>query len=603
MSFQVQYLVVAVLTWVSWAYLVRYFGPLRYIIRVVVFFTFTINTLRSILLIEYCEALGFFLSTTFTDKKFKKKKNLRKLGLEAGKLVIVIFLIYPPSVYKANGNILMGLVTLLMSLGCVFARNKLLVAMKSVGLARGTSSFMPFVVSTTSVSILPIILLQILFNGYSWLQHLATMSLAGFLFAADYNLKTYLLIRRTENMSLVATTIQFAFGLIFEISAQVFGFFYLLRICLAIAFFVHLHRSLDKKNEELLPTKNRSKGILGSSIVINTKLIVNEILDSKESKKIFYFLIINFAFMFVELFFGIITNSLGLVGDAFHMLFDCTALAIGLYASVISRWEANKSFTYGFGRVEVLSGFVNGIFLCFISLSILSKSIKRIIMPQDVQTDNLLLVSVLGLLVNLVGIFAFHDIPFLNDCFKKKETQAQDHSNHGHHHHGHDCGHEHSDNMYGIFLHILADALGSVSVIISSILIHLYGWRIADPICSLFLSILIFLSVIPLLKSSVGVLMQGTPPNLQKKLQKYFAKVKAIPGIDGISKPHFWSNTKGQIVGSIHLHIKSKVHEQRILQSTKTIFGKANIKDFTVQIIKSVEPSLENSYVTSPVIR
>jgi len=65
-------------------------------------------------------------------------------------------------------------------------------------------------------------------------------------------------------------------------------------------------------------------------------------------------------------------------------------------------------FTYGYGRVEVLSGFINGIFLCFIAFSIFIKSIERLIQPQEVSTEKLLLVSVLGLCVNLVGIVAFH---------------------------------------------------------------------------------------------------------------------------------------------------------------------------------------------------
>jgi zinc transporter 5/7 len=90
------------------------------------------------------------------------------------------------------------------------------------------------------------------------------------------------------------------------------------------------------------------------------------VLDNPESRGIFYFLVTNLGFMFVELAYGIWTNSLGLISDSFHMLFDCTALAIGLYASVIARWRANDRFSYGYGRVELLSGFANGVFLVFV---------------------------------------------------------------------------------------------------------------------------------------------------------------------------------------------------------------------------------------------
>ena len=62
----------------------------------------------------------------------------------------------------------------------------------------------------------------------------------------------------------------------------------------------------------------------------------------------------NLGFMFVELTYGIWSNSLGLISDACHMLFDCVALAIGLLASIIAKWEANQGFTYGYTRVQVI---------------------------------------------------------------------------------------------------------------------------------------------------------------------------------------------------------------------------------------------------------
>lgn len=573
-------------------------------------------SIRSILMIEYCEALGLFLYGVITNKQYKKKQDLRRIYIESAKFLALLFLLKPSP--APRGSFITSLISLIGILAASYLKNNLLEDMKSIGLVSGKTSLRIFLSSTTLAFVAIYALSYVPVRNYKF-----SVLIGLIFFIADYFTKSFSMVRKGEFISILSTSVQLLVGLIFSLSRETFGLFTVLSIVLSIAFYVHLVRGLDSDDEGLLPTSLKPKGFFGSSTIMsNVKLILRSILDNKESRKIFYFLIVNFAFMFVELFFGIVTNSLGLVGDAFHMLFDCTALAIGLYASVISRWDANKTFTYGFGRVEVLSGFVNGIFLCFISLSILSKSIKRIISPQDVFTDNLLLVSVLGLIVNLIGIFAFHDIPFITDFFKKKEDvhshgHSHDHSHghshghdhghshshdhghshghdHGHSHghdHGHSCGHEHSDNMYGIFLHILADALGSVSVIISSTLIYLYDWKIADPICSLFLSILIFLSVIPLLQSSVGVLMQATPDNLQEKLSKYLSKVRTIPGVEGISKPHFWANTKNYIVGSIHVHIKNKVQEQRILQSTKAVFEKAGIRDLSIQVVKNAEDS------------
>ena len=147
------------------------------------------------------------------------------------------------------------------------------------------------------------------------------------------------------------------------------------------------------------------------------------ILASPESRKIFYFLLLNLAFMLVQMLYGVWTNSLGLISDAIHMAFDCMAIAMGLFASVMSGWERNERFTYGYGRVETLSGFANGIFLILISVFIIFEAVQRLLVPflllisigtdhryrldpPEMNTNQLLLVSSVGLGVNLFGIFA-----------------------------------------------------------------------------------------------------------------------------------------------------------------------------------------------------
>lgn len=72
---------------------------------------------------------------------------------------------------------------------------------------------------------------------------------------------------------------------------------------------------------------------------------------------------LNFAFMLVQTFYGIATGSLGLLSDSVHMFFDCLALVVGLCAAVMSKWPPSTRFPYGFGKVDTLAGFANGIFL------------------------------------------------------------------------------------------------------------------------------------------------------------------------------------------------------------------------------------------------
>uniref|UniRef100_A0A3P9CB14 Zinc transporter n=2 Tax=Haplochromini TaxID=319058 RepID=A0A3P9CB14_9CICH len=317
---------------------------------------------------------------------------------------------------------------------------------------------------------------------------------------------------------------------------------------------------------------------------------LKQILEEYDSRQIFYFLCLNLAFTFVELFYGVWTNSLGLISDGFHMLFDCSALVLGLFAALMTRWKATRIFSYGYGRVEILSGFINGLFLMVIAFFVFVESVTRLLDPPNINTDMLTPVSVGGLLVNLVGICAFSHAH--SHGGKSCSSHEHGHSHHGHGHGGHG-GHGHSHgsggmnaNMRGVFLHVLADTLGSVGVIISTILIRQFGWLIADPICSLFIATLIFLSVIPLLKDACEVLLLRTPPEHEKDLNNALEKIEKIEGVLSYRDPHFWRHSANMIAGTIHLQVMSDVVEQRIIQQVTAILKEAGVNNLSVQVEK-----------------
>lgn len=113
--------------------------------------------------------------------------------------------------------------------------------------------------------------------------------------------------------------------------------------------------------------------------------------------------------MFVEIIYGIWSNSLGLLTDGAHMLLDCSAILIGIYSCYLVEKPKTKHLNYGYKRSEVLGTFVNSVFLIFIALYIVFESFARFFNPQEIISDHLIMVSFLGLLVNMVGIFALHD--------------------------------------------------------------------------------------------------------------------------------------------------------------------------------------------------
>ncbi|OWF54437.1 zinc transporter 7-like [Mizuhopecten yessoensis] len=331
------------------------------------------------------------------------------------------------------------------------------------------------------------------------------------------------------------------------------------------------------------------------------------IFSDQTSRNLFFFMLLNLSFAFVELTYGIWTNSLGLISDSFHMFFDCTALLAGLAASVISRWRATEAYSYGYVRAEIVAGFVNGLFLLFIGFFIFSEAVERLAEPPEVKHERLFLVSVAGFIVNLIGIFAFQHGH--GHSHGGGGDHGHSHGGHGHSHglgmeshsdqdnhgHSHDGGHAHgeldsskkaaqSQIMQGVFLHILADTLGSVGVIISSGLIHYFGWMQADPICSLFIAILITISVLPLLRDSVGILMQRTPRSLESQLPSCYNRVSQLEGVYSVQEPHFWTLCSDVYVGTIKLEVSSKADAKYILSHTHNLFTQIGVRQLYVQI-------------------
>lgn len=263
---------------------------------------------------------------------------------------------------------------------------------------------------------------------------------------------------------------------------------------------------------------------------------------------------LNFAFMLVQLCYGYITGSLGLLSDSIHMFFDCLALVVGLCAAVMSKWPPSTRFPYGYGKVDTLSGFANGVFLMIISVEIVYEAVERLLSGSEMhRIQELLVVSIAGLAVNLVGIVAF------------------DHGHHGHSHgghgHGHDHGHGHghshgNENMHGIFLHILADTLGSVAVVISTILVHYYGWAGFDPIASCVIAILIFASAVPLVSSTAKTLLLTLPADVEYNLRDTLAGVSTLRGVVGYTVPKFWldDTAVGTSTGHDHGHDHGPSH-------------------------------------------
>ena len=415
---------------------------------------------------------------------------------------------------------------------------------------------------------------------------------------------------------------------------------------------------------------------------------------AEKQRRLLAFLAVNTAFMLVEFACGAANNSIGLLSDACHMLFDNASIAVAMYAVAMARKSRNRVFNYGFGRFEVLAGFANGVFLVFVSLLIVLESIERIMEPQEMSTENLMLVSVLGLVVNVAGLVACqeaHSHAHLGggECtmhghFHGAGACTDDHGSaqeivlsptclhvamsaddgeiivvdpeSGEHLHvfwgfpghavsfsddgdevlstspgwpesGEECGWNvetgevtrgnpppppttsagavaaaggggggigagmgaaaaalADHNMRAMFLHILADTLGSVGVIISTALVQWRGWVWTDPAAAVFIAVLILLSTFPLLQQSAELLMQRLPSQHEPTVRAALDEVSALPGVSGVLRSQFWCHTPKELVGSVTVTAASGADRAAVMRGVRGVLAGAKVAHASVQV-------------------
>ncbi|KAH9828015.1 Cation efflux family [Teratosphaeria destructans] len=283
--------------------------------------------------------------------------------------------------------------------------------------------------------------------------------------------------------------------------------------------------------------------------------LVHGILSEKDSRRIAYFTTLNFAFMFVQGVYGYLSGSLGLLSDTVHMFFDCLGLVVGLAAAVASKLPPTPEKPYGWGKLNTLAGFGNGVFLMLVSVEFVWEAIEGIVEHKELRhVQELLVVSVAGLLVNMVGLFAFGHA-----------HAGHDHGHdHGHSHGGHDHGHGHNENMHGIFLHVAADAGGSLAVIISTGLTLWRPWYLWDPAATILIAILIFAAAVPLVISSGQKLLLVIPEAEEYGIKNVLQDLGELRGVVGYAVPRFWiddADAGGHGHGHGHDHGCSHGHD------------------------------------------
>ncbi|MBD0408691.1 cation transporter [Bacillus sp. 1021] len=263
------------------------------------------------------------------------------------------------------------------------------------------------------------------------------------------------------------------------------------------------------------------------------------------------------GYMIIEAIGGFVTNSLALLSDAGHMLSDSISLMVALIAFKLAEKKASHNKTFGYKRFEILAAVINGVALILISLYIIYEAIKRFSHPPEVATTGMLIISIIGLAVNILVAWIM-----LNGGDTKNNL-----------------------NIRGAYLHVISDMLGSVGAILAAVLIIFFGWGWADPLASVIVAVLVLRSGFHVTKDSIHVLMEGTPENID--VTDIIHTIEETEGIQHIHDLHIWSITSGLNALSCHAVVDDQLtisESESILRKIEHELGDKGITHVTIQM-------------------
>jgi len=243
------------------------------------------------------------------------------------------------------------------------------------------------------------------------------------------------------------------------------------------------------------------------------------------------------TYLVAEVIGGLLTNSLALLADAGHMLTDVAGLGLALFAISFAERPATPERTYGYYRVEILAALTNAIVLIGISFYILYEAYERFRNPQEVASKTMLLVALIGLVVNIAGIFILR------------------------------AGSSQSLNIKGAYFEVLSDMLTSIGVIIAGVVMWTTGWYYADPLISAGIGLFILPRTWKLLREAVGVLLEGTPSEIN--LTALREAIARLTGVAGVHDLHVWTLTSGVNAMSVHAVLEDGASHDAVLDDIR----------------------------------
>lgn len=250
--------------------------------------------------------------------------------------------------------------------------------------------------------------------------------------------------------------------------------------------------------------------------------------------------LLNALITLLEIAGGILSNSLALISDAVHNLSDTLALALAWTANRVSRRKPDLKRTFGYQRFEILSAFVNASVLTAVSIYLIYEGVVRILHPEPVRSNLMMWIAIAGLVANLFSMLVL-----------QRDSKE-------------------SLNIRAAYLHLMGDTLSSLAVVAGAIIIHYTGIKWIDPALTLIISLVIIRQAYGILRETVDILMQGTPPEVDLNLVKQ--AIEKHPLVRNVHHVHCWQ------IKDHHIHFEGHIEtcQDVLVSETTTLIRELN---------------------------
>ncbi len=261
---------------------------------------------------------------------------------------------------------------------------------------------------------------------------------------------------------------------------------------------------------------------------------------------------LNLTFVVVEAAVGLLHNSLGLVSDAGHKLLDCFWLLIAMLAFKLTATKPTKRYTYGFGKASVLISLLNAVVLTVVIIAIIIGSVGKFRAPSDVNGAVMSWTAAAGIMVSGISALLL-------------------------------MRHQRGDvNTRGAFLHMAADALMSIGVVVSGLAIKFTGWNIIDPIVSLLIACVILVNTCKLLAECFRMSVDAVPRGVDYDRIK--EAMLAVEGVRSVDSLHIWPLNVFDAALTAHVGIDGNADGKAVLEEIRAVLEREGLKEITVEL-------------------